>query len=100
MQLLGTLLNIGTWIGFTGGFLLDRVGRVYTLALGSLLMYLGYFVLYLAAAGIAFGPDARFFPLWCFMCFFAGQGVAFFSLVALKGERFLMRRGRFLKDRQ
>ncbi len=84
VQLLGTLLNIGTWVGFTGGFLLDRIGRVYTLVLGSCLMYLGYFILYCAAAGVAAGPDASFYPLWCLMCFLAGQGVAYFSLIALK----------------
>ncbi len=57
---------------------------MFAFAQGSVLMYLGYFVVYLAASGNAFGPDARFFPLWCLAFFLAGQGVSFFSLVALK----------------
>lgn len=84
VQLLGTLLNIGVWTGFTGGTLLDRFGRLPTIISGAALIFLGYFVIFLASSGIAAGPDPRWYPLWCVMFFCAGQGISFFTSVGLK----------------
>jgi MFS family permease len=84
VQLLGTLLNIGMWLGVTGGLVLDRLGRLWAVVLGATLLFVGYFGVYLAASGLALGPSPRYYPLWCILFFLAGQGIAFLNSVALK----------------
>lgn len=85
VMLLGSLLDGGTWAGVLGGLVLDRLGPRTTAVAGAALMFVGYFVLYLAAAHVAVWT-ANFFPLWCFMAFVAGQGASFFVALGLKAN--------------
>jgi nitrate/nitrite transporter NarK len=85
IQLIGTFLNAGTWAGVAGGLVLDKIGPRTTAIGGSLLMFLGYFGLFLAAQQIAFST-LNFFPLWCFFAFVAGQGGSFFVALGLKAN--------------
>ncbi len=71
IQLIGSLLNAGTWAGVLGGFVLDKIGPRTTAISGAGFMFVGYFTLYLAASRIAFATT-NFFPLWCLLAFTAG----------------------------
>lgn len=83
VQLLGTLLNIGSWASFLGGLVLDRFGGKIVCLVGAILMFLGYFILYLAAAQIA-AQTINFYALWAIFALIAGQGGSFFVILALK----------------
>lgn len=83
VQLLGTLLNIGTWASFLGGIVLDRFGGKIVCIVGAILMFGGYFILYLAAAQIA-AQTLNFYALWAVFALIAGQGGSFFVILALK----------------
>jgi hypothetical protein len=85
VQLLGSLLNAGTWAGVLAGLILDKVGPRTTSIFGALLMFSGYFGMFLASERLAIFTT-NFFPLWCLLMFTAGQGGSFFVSLGLKAN--------------
>jgi len=52
IALVGTLENVGTWLGVVPGLFYDKFGPQLTSLVGAILIFLGYFGMYLGSIGV------------------------------------------------
>lgn len=79
INLVGTLLNTGTWAGVIGGLFFDKFGPRLTSIGGGITIFLGYFLMYLAA-NKTIGGDPIAVGMYAFL---AGQGSGWIYTAAL-----------------
>lgn len=79
IDFIGTLLNAGTWAGVVGGFFYDSFGPKLTCIGGGMMIFAGYFTMYLSAGKLI----SSNYIVMAIFAFVAGQGSGWVYTAAL-----------------